>query len=103
MKVMQLINLLSTCDGNADIIFRLSRNEDYRLACVELANEDDGTDMHDGLGCLCIMQIDPKEPILDDIPGRITIILEQGYYTEAFMKERIKNIQQRRIPAEYRR
>ena len=103
MKVMQLINLLSTCDGNADITFRLSRNEDYRLACVELANEDDGTHEHDGLGCLCIMQIDSKEPILDNSPDGITIILEQGYYTEAFMKERIKNIQQRRIPSEYRK
>lgn len=84
MKVEDLIKLLQCCDPEAEINFEVGRNDAYRKACARLVLEDDGTNEHDGLGCMKYMCIDSLQQVqwVHSEESELLISLGQDYFTD---------------------
>ena len=89
MIVSELIKLLQSCDQEAEVNFELGKNDFIKKFIAKLALEDDGTEGHDGLGCLKNMCIDYIEQtqFVHAETSEINIILGQDFYLESHFEK----------------
>jgi hypothetical protein len=89
MKVSELIKLLQLCDQEADVNFQVGNSDFFRKLIAKLVSEDDGTEEHDGLGCLQYMCIDviKQTQYVHAETSEINIILGQNFYKDSYFED----------------
>jgi hypothetical protein len=89
MKVSELIKLLQLCDQEADVNFQVENSDVIRKLIAKLVYEDDGTEEHDGLGCLQYMCIDviKQTQYVHAETSEINIILGQNFYKDSYFED----------------